>query len=133
MSGECKGFNGNDLINNVQGGIELGCAADCIVTGNLLDGLQPGPGISAGPGGGTRHADTLDGALPGGNRWEKGDNSQADGGTAARRGERGVHGHRSSSWVCVDARRPPTPSIEARLLFTTGPGRASQIGAAMPD
>lgn len=37
-----------------QGGFDLGDAGDCIVTGNLLDAIDPGPGISAGPGGG-RH------------------------------------------------------------------------------
>jgi hypothetical protein len=37
-----------------QGGFHLGDAGDCIVTGNLLDAIDPGPGISAGPGGG-RH------------------------------------------------------------------------------
>ena len=37
-----------------QGGISLGDASDCIVSNNLLDGIDPGPGISAGPGGG-RH------------------------------------------------------------------------------
>ncbi len=37
-----------------QGGIILGEAADCVVSGNLLDGIYPGPAISAGPGGG-RH------------------------------------------------------------------------------
>jgi hypothetical protein len=37
-----------------QGGIRLGEADSCIVSGNLLDGIYPGPGISAGPGGG-RH------------------------------------------------------------------------------
>ncbi len=37
-----------------QGGIYLGDAEDCVVTGNLLDGVRPGPAISAGPGGG-RH------------------------------------------------------------------------------
>lgn len=37
-----------------QGGFQLGDAEDCIVTGNLLDAIDPGPAISAGPGGG-RH------------------------------------------------------------------------------
>lgn len=37
-----------------QGGIALGDAGDCIVAHNVLDGIDPGPGISAGPGGG-RH------------------------------------------------------------------------------
>ncbi|MEY4940284.1 MAG: hypothetical protein RIQ93_2019 [Verrucomicrobiota bacterium] len=37
-----------------QGGIALGDASDCIVSNNVLDGIDPGPGISAGPGGG-RH------------------------------------------------------------------------------
>jgi len=37
-----------------QGGFILGDAEDCIVTGNLLEAIVPGPGISAGPGGG-RH------------------------------------------------------------------------------
>ena len=35
-----------------QGGFRLGDSANCVVTGNLLDGIRPGPGISAGPGGG---------------------------------------------------------------------------------
>jgi hypothetical protein len=35
-----------------QGGIDLGDAEECIVTGNLLDGIRPGPAIAAGPGGG---------------------------------------------------------------------------------
>jgi hypothetical protein len=38
----------------VQGGIRLGEAEDCIISGNLLDAIDPGPAISAGPGGG-RH------------------------------------------------------------------------------
>jgi len=37
-----------------QGGICLGDASDCIVANNLLDAIDPGPAISAGPGGG-RH------------------------------------------------------------------------------
>jgi len=37
-----------------QGGFRLGEAEDCIVSGNILDGIDPGPAISAGPGGG-RH------------------------------------------------------------------------------
>ena len=37
-----------------QGGISLGDAEDCIISHNLLEGIDPGPGISAGPGGG-RH------------------------------------------------------------------------------
>ena len=51
-------YNGAEfpLSNAVpeQGGFHLGDAANCVVTGNLLDGIHPGPGISAGPGGG-RH------------------------------------------------------------------------------
>lgn len=35
-----------------QGGIDLGDAEECVVTGNLLDGIRPGPAIAAGPGGG---------------------------------------------------------------------------------
>lgn len=35
-----------------QGGIVLGDAEGCVVTGNLLDAIDPGPAISAGPGGG---------------------------------------------------------------------------------
>ncbi len=35
-----------------QGGILLGDAEDCIVSSNLLDAIDPGPAISAGPGGG---------------------------------------------------------------------------------
>ena len=37
-----------------QGGFRLGDAEDCIVSGNILDGIDPAPAISAGPGGG-RH------------------------------------------------------------------------------
>jgi hypothetical protein len=37
-----------------QGGILLGNAGDCIVSNNLLDAVDPGPAIGAGPGGG-RH------------------------------------------------------------------------------
>jgi hypothetical protein len=40
-----------------QGGILLGDAGDCIVSNNLLDAIDPGPAISAGPGGG-RHVIT---------------------------------------------------------------------------
>ena len=39
---------------STQGGILLGNAGDCIVSNNLLDAVDPGPGIGAGPGGG-RH------------------------------------------------------------------------------
>ena len=35
-----------------QGGFCLGDAENCILTGNMLDGIRPGPAISAGPGGG---------------------------------------------------------------------------------
>ncbi|MCX7887863.1 MAG: hypothetical protein N3B01_11505, partial [Verrucomicrobiae bacterium] len=35
-----------------QGGFRLGDAEDCVVSGNLLEGIDPGPAISAGPGGG---------------------------------------------------------------------------------
>jgi len=41
-------------MNPKQGGIHLGDAGDCIVSGNILDGIDPGPAICAGPGGG-RH------------------------------------------------------------------------------
>lgn len=41
-------------MNLNQGGIRLGDAGDCIVSGNILDGIDPGPAICAGPGGG-RH------------------------------------------------------------------------------
>lgn len=34
-----------------QGGIRLGDASDCLVSGNLLDGVHPGPAIGAGAGG----------------------------------------------------------------------------------
>ncbi|MDD4870581.1 MAG: NosD domain-containing protein [Kiritimatiellae bacterium] len=40
-----------------QGGFHLGDAEDCIVSGNLLDGIDPGPAICAGPDGG-RHVIT---------------------------------------------------------------------------
>ncbi len=43
--------------NPNQGGFRLGDAEDCIVTGNILDGIDPGPAISAGPAGG-RHVIT---------------------------------------------------------------------------
>jgi len=36
----------------LQGGIYLGDAADCLVSSNLLEGINPGPALSAGPGGG---------------------------------------------------------------------------------
>ena len=58
-----------------QGGFRLGDCQDCVVTGNVLDGVHPGPGISAGPGGGrhvitgnrivTREANGLDISAPG--------------------------------------------------------------------
>ena len=40
-----------------QGGFRLGEAEDCIISGNILDGIDPGPAICAGPGGG-RHVIT---------------------------------------------------------------------------
>lgn len=41
-------------VPTTQGGIILGNAEDCIVSNNLLEGITPGAGISAGPDGG-RH------------------------------------------------------------------------------
>ncbi len=35
-----------------QGGFHLGDAENCTLTGNMLEGIRPGPAISAGPGGG---------------------------------------------------------------------------------
>ncbi len=37
-----------------QGGVRLGDAESCVVSGNLFDRVRPGPAVSAGPGGG-RH------------------------------------------------------------------------------
>jgi hypothetical protein len=47
-------FSRGSKINPKQGGICLADAEDCIISGNILDGIDPGPAISAGPGGG-RH------------------------------------------------------------------------------
>jgi hypothetical protein len=47
-------FPYSQMISTNQGGFRLGEAEDCVVSGNILDAIDPGPAICAGPGGG-RH------------------------------------------------------------------------------
>lgn len=47
-------FPYSQMRSTNQGGFRLGESEDCIVSGNILDGIDPGPAICAGPGGG-RH------------------------------------------------------------------------------